>query len=359
MLLRALLTFTVTMGVALASGHTNPCDQGSGYWCRSYESAVQCGMVAWCKLNKLEHEAHQETANVDNKDEEVQLDAAPVEVTLYFESYCPGCKSWLQNTAYPAYQRMASSGILKLNLVPYGNAQERPYGSSYTFYCQHGAAECYGNKIESCAIHYMGDQSAWFPFIHCLEYYGPTDTNAQYCASLQKFDYTPIRTCANGEEGTQLEHQMALKTNALNPRHAYVPWLTMNGYHTDAIQNGLQSNMIAYVCATYTGTKPAVCNQVEAEIRAKAEPTTPCCHTCTEPKKKYYSIDKAHGMCGECCMDPKYFWIYKVFEPSLAKDNSTNTPCADRKYTVYTSTPTHGFGPVKMTLDLYDPTPKK
>lgn len=288
------LGVAVTFIIAVVSGSKpNPCDPGSEYWCQSYETATECGVLAWCKLRWNAQKA-EEKAVVKVKDPveivspvkneilaeplfkflkkteakqaaaDTTPDAAPVEVTLYFESLCPGCKQWLLNTAYPAYLKLASSGILNINLVPYGNAQERPYGGSYTFYCQHGAAECYGNKIETCAIHHMGNQAVWFPFIHCIEYYGPTDTNAQYCASLQKIDYTAIRNCARGAEGTTLEHEMALKTNALNPRHQYVPWLTMNGYHTSAIQDGLSSNMVAYVCAAYMGTKPAACTQLDA-----------------------------------------------------------------------------------------------
>jgi len=80
-----------------------------------------------------------------------------------------------------------------------------------------------------------------------------------------------------------------------------------------------------------------------------------CCTACVAPHEKYYSIDKVHNMCGECCMDPKDFWKYKIFEPGLT--NATdNNPCAEAKFTDYQSTVTHGFGPVKMTLDLYKPT---
>ena len=84
------------------------------------------------------------------------------------------------------------------------------------------------------------------------------------------------------------------------------------------------------------------------------EPTTPCCKSCTEPLEKYHSVDHIFNNCGEACMDPKKFWIYKIFEPGLEK-SETNTPCADREYTTYVNTPTHGFGPIKMTLDLYSP----
>ena len=85
--------------------------------------------------------------------------------------------------------------------------------------------------------------------------------------------------------------------------------------------------------------------------------TNLCCQKCTGEEEKYYSIDPIFNFCGECCMKPSLFWVYKVFEPTLKKAE-TNTPCADKKYTIYKSTPTHGVWPVTMTLDLYDKSPK-
>lgn len=61
-------------------------------------------------------------------------------------------------------------------------------------------------------------------------------------------------------------------------------------------------------------------------------------------------------MCGECCMNPKYFHLYKIFEPNLAGPVGENeTVCSEKNFPDYDSTVTHGFGPVKMTLDLFKP----
>eukprot|EP00296_Roombia_truncata_P009777 JP448410.1.p2 GENE.JP448410.1~~JP448410.1.p2 ORF type:complete len:65 (+),score=24.62 JP448410.1:199-393(+) len=61
-----------------------------------------------------------------------------------------------------------------------------------------------------------------------------------------------------------------------------------------------------------------------------------------------------HNKCGENCMKDSDYWKYKPFEWGLHKAD-TNTPCADRSFGVYNGTVTHGFGPIKMTLDLYNP----
>merc|ERR1711976_187127 len=87
----------------------------------------------------------------------------------------------------------------------------------------------------------------------------------------------------------------------------------------------------------------------------------PCCKACTEPLVKYYSVDVKHGFCGEACMDPKNFSIYKVFEKNLTLAESEN-PCSEQftptgtHYTEYSETVTHGVpGLLAVTLDLYGP----
>ena len=94
-------------------------------------------------------------------------------------------------------------------------------------------------------------------------------------------------------------------------------------------------------------------------IVAAAAADDQCCKHCDESASlaKYYSVDKLHNKCGECCMKPSQYKLYKVFEPGLTAANGSDTPCRERGFSNYDSTVTHGFGPVKMTLDLYDPAP--
>merc|ERR1719453_2563475 len=52
-------------------------------------------------------------------------------------------------------------------------------------------------------------------------------------------------------------------------------------------------------------------------------------------------------------MDPKKYNLFHHFESNLTHTNLLS-PCHHFGYTKYDSTVTHGFGPISMTLDLYD-----
>ena len=44
---------------------------------------------------------------------------------------------------------------------------------------------------------------------------------------------------------------MGAKTEALDPAHEYVPWIVVNGKHTDEIQTQAMTNLVALVCKLY------------------------------------------------------------------------------------------------------------
>lgn len=51
----------------------------------------------------------------------------------------------------------------------------------------------------------------------CLELYAPS------------LSWSSVESCSQGELGKQLMHANGKMTRALNPRHTYVPWVTING----------------------------------------------------------------------------------------------------------------------------------
>ena len=46
--------------------------------------------------------------------------AIPVNITLYYESLCPGCKEFIKEQLYPVWTELKN--IMNAEFVPYGNA---------------------------------------------------------------------------------------------------------------------------------------------------------------------------------------------------------------------------------------------
>lgn len=191
-------------------------------------------------------------------------DSAPkVDLTLYYESLCPDCQLFIRQQLFPTFVKVRE--IFNLTLVPYGNAEETKRGDKWVFECQHGPKECEGNLIETCAISLLKNISVSFPFVYCfeksIERPGDLKTAAENCAKTIGIDYAPIDSCVSGPMGNKLEHEMAMKTDALEPQHEYVPWVTINGKHTEKIQREAENNLLKLVCEYYTGTKPSACER--------------------------------------------------------------------------------------------------
>lgn len=87
-------------------------------------------------------------------------------------------------------------------------------------------------------------------------------TSAANCAPYFNISMSTVIQCAQGREGNNLEHKMAVQTSVLNPPHKFVPWITLNGNHTDEIQNQAETDLIGLICNTYTGSKrPPACTK--------------------------------------------------------------------------------------------------
>ncbi|KAK3087901.1 hypothetical protein FSP39_012291 [Pinctada imbricata] len=192
-----------------------------------------------------------------------------VNFTLYFESNCPDCKNFFRSQLSPNYEKL--SGIMNLTLVPYGNAREQKSGSGkWKFTCQHGKEECIGNLIETCAIHLMKNISSYFPFISCIEndQFAEPQDSAEKCAKKLGVDFKSIKECANSDLGNKLEHEMAVRTDALSPPHKYVPWVTLNGVHTEDIEQQAEKDLVKLICGAYKGSdKPAICGEFKSTRR--------------------------------------------------------------------------------------------
>lgn len=247
LLLLLVLGLWVNCGRSRAQGR---CQHSPSAWCSSVKTAVQCGVLEQC----LE-------ANLTR----LQQTAGPVKIGLYYESLCPGCRTFITSMLYPTSVLLGD--IMDLTLVPYGNAQETFDGEKYIFTCQHGERECKGNMIEACLLNMT--KSDAFLTIFCMEASKDPVTAAQSCVELFSPDlsWEAVMSCVDGDLGNQIMHQNAVKTQALKPSHTYVPWITVNGDHTEEIQDKAYSALVPLVCDLYKGEKPAICGGKGRRLR--------------------------------------------------------------------------------------------
>ena len=95
----------------------------------------------------------------------------------------------------------------------------------------------------------------YMPAVHCKESSNITDnvrTVAVNCASEFGLATDVILSCVNITLGNQLQHKNAALTEALSPPHQYTPWVTLNGVHTEDIEDKALSNLVSLICDSYT-----------------------------------------------------------------------------------------------------------
>ncbi|XP_075579934.1 gamma-interferon-inducible lysosomal thiol reductase [Pelecanus crispus] len=217
------------------------CDYPAHLWCSSREIAVACQAESRC-------------ANLSRPA------AAPVELSLYYESLCPACREFLVQELFTTWLLLPAEAMT-ITLVPYGNAEERNVSGKWHFQCQHGPEECLGNMIEACLMHEAQNFSTYFPVIFCLESGSSVTKNLEACLQVYapQLDGGRIAACVQGDAGAALMHRNAQLTQALDPPHQYVPWIVVNGKHTDELQAQAQASLLGLICRLYQGEKPEAC----------------------------------------------------------------------------------------------------
>jgi interferon gamma-inducible protein 30 len=193
-----------------------------------------------------------------------------VNVTLYEESLCPYCAQFIIGPLTQLFQN-GLSDITNLTIVPYGNARVIDGITR----CQHGPDECILDRIEACVIDYYPDTHSWFSFISCVEQQ-PAESRLDLwpqCGVALGLDVIGIQNCADGEEGDKLEAKNRELTDSLDPRHRYVPWVTING---QPLYEDLDS-LFRRICEAYKGLKkPDVCGTFGVEALLPNHPQAFC-----------------------------------------------------------------------------------
>lgn len=173
----------------------------------------------------------------------------PFELDVYTEALCPYCKRFLTIGVKNFLDTPGSEELAKINLVTYGNAEEKFVDGKYVFECQHGPSECVGNLLSTCSIN-LWDNIFANKFVICLEekYSGDFLSNSllKGCLNGDDTKVKQLLDCYYSPDADKLQHEMAVKTYSLQPALEYVPFV-----YTDKKPDvdATAGNLIKYLCA--------------------------------------------------------------------------------------------------------------
>eukprot|EP00933_Yihiella_yeosuensis_P006487 TRINITY_DN111188_c0_g1_i1.p1 TRINITY_DN111188_c0_g1~~TRINITY_DN111188_c0_g1_i1.p1 ORF type:complete len:308 (+),score=75.55 TRINITY_DN111188_c0_g1_i1:59-925(+) len=232
-------------------------------------------------------------------------DNAPqaVKVQFFGEAGCPDCRGFVSG---PLSQTLKADGVadqMEFEYFPFGNAYyvtEACGGKQYSvearkcfnqkcgrdaknrpsdcftgeLVCQHGEAECLGNRYIACAKQTTKDFQKHMPFVECFEKgYENNKTKkeledvAKTCTSTVKdMPFAKLSECFNGKEGDKAIAAEAAAT----PEHQWVPHVLLNGQALTETDTLLRS-----VCKEVKGDKPAGCACLETQETKKEEKKGP------------------------------------------------------------------------------------
>ncbi|CAK1587408.1 unnamed protein product [Parnassius mnemosyne] len=182
-----------------------------------------------------------------------------VKIAVYYESLCPDSKRFITTQLAPVWRDLR--GAVKVKLVPYGKATHDKVNGKWQFTCQHGADECYGNKLQSCILK---DRSLLdtdkMELVICLMSQANPDKALDTCLEQVKklSNSDKIKRCASGEMGDNLLASYGDKTDLIQRPLSFVPTVVINEKYDQAVQDEAMNNLKAVVCRVSIN-KPSSC----------------------------------------------------------------------------------------------------
>ncbi|KAM0726939.1 Gamma-interferon-inducible lysosomal thiol reductase-like protein [Formica fusca] len=200
-------------------------------------------------------------------------DKGNVSVDVYYESLCSDSMRWIVNQLVPSYPELKNH--LHVTFIPYGKAMHARDSETgpWQFLCQHGSAECRGNKAQACAIHAIQtseeaeeQQQLMVKLVGCAMSAQNPSTAVPQCAQdigLSEVTRKLINDCIASPLGDDLLVANGDKTHNLQPPLKFVPTIIINGVYSKENQDVALNNFSKLICQNLTEQeKPNLCSSV-------------------------------------------------------------------------------------------------
>ncbi|XP_072380238.1 GILT-like protein 1 [Diabrotica undecimpunctata] len=173
----------------------------------------------------------------------ISVQATDLKVSIYYESLCPDSVAFIKNQFYPAYSTVLKDKI-KVDLVPFGKATATKSNGTWTFTCQHKEPECYGNKIQSCAID-IASYNTSIEFVVCaMKGNASNNELLKQCAADNQIKWEDIENCIKTGKGDELLAKYGDRTNAVTPKITFIPTIVFNDVYRDPLQTLALTNFL-------------------------------------------------------------------------------------------------------------------
>lgn len=227
--------------------------------------------------------------DADKETAAVAYTGKPVSIEVYYETRCPGCVMFINQTLEPLWRHTGLTGVLNISMYTYGNGMTVPVANisdGYRFWhedttgkawkdvqiCQHGSDECLGNLVQVCTKD-VASNAKYMELIFCMaattiQGYS-TEKSTFDCMVKAGVDTKKVKTCVRSPRGNQLMTDVGKLTNAVQGRLG-TPWVMIQGQH--AADNLLQnSTLLLQSICTHANNVPGPCSA----FKAVAPPTAP------------------------------------------------------------------------------------
>ncbi|CAG9761981.1 unnamed protein product [Ceutorhynchus assimilis] len=190
----------------------------------------------------------------------VHSEQQKINVAVYFESLCPDSQKFIIDQLYPNWDDIRD--YINIKFIPFGKSISLDNGTKFA--CQHGSQECKGNRIMSCALREIPNQDLQVEYLRCFmdvyKFAKINDSeNGQKCAQLLGLDYNRLMyNCYQTKEGTNLQLQAEIETNAIQPQ--FVPTIVYNGVFDQKLQDSSILNFRDTVCSLIRQIYPEGCS---------------------------------------------------------------------------------------------------
>uniref|UniRef100_A0A914I0N4 Uncharacterized protein n=1 Tax=Globodera rostochiensis TaxID=31243 RepID=A0A914I0N4_GLORO len=257
----------------------------SDFWCDHPEIAQLCtGSTEFCEAYK---------ATIKGKG---------MELKLAFESGCPDSQKLIIDRLFPnVLDKPGLSGMINFKAFPWGLAKRHQYDRQVQ--CHHGARECSGNRLLSCALRNpYSDRLSRYRLLNCFMAQmmdrNEPESGMIGCLHNSTVNSNEILKCARTGTATRLQLEDETETKQILNSPRFVPFVALNGWSHLELQAPAQL-LLAEKLEHWNGTL----NGVSVSKRSALKPFPTSHRSCEIPPDFWCSSDAS--VTGACFDEQK------------------------------------------------------